>query len=201
MKVLAKRRFIIVTGCVLAMMCLAFYLATESEYVASCTFSCSRSGLPVTSETEKWRVEGYVKKFIESDSVRSLERDFLKTNNCNRLHVRRAFESCEIKVENGSVPDVSIRVRARDRRLAKETVEFCVKGFADMVNERNQHVLEKHTARARVQIEKAKRRGEPEPEDALREIEVVRASLKKENYRVFDVRDVKVRFHGRRWRW
>ena len=201
MKALAKRRLIIVTGCVLAMMCLAFYLATESEYIASCTFSCSRSGSPVTSEAEKWRVEGYVKKFIESDSVWSLERDFLKTKNCNRLHVRRAFESCEIKVENGSVPDVSILVRARDRRLAKEMVEFCVKGFADMVNERNHHVFEKHTARAKVQIEKAKRRGEPVPEGALREIEAVRASLESENYRVFDVRDVKVRFHGRRWRW
>ena len=68
MKALAKRQLIIVAGCVLAMMCLAFYLATESEYVASCTFSCSRSGSPATSESEKWRVEGYVKKFIESDS-------------------------------------------------------------------------------------------------------------------------------------
>ena len=142
-----------------------------------------------------------MKKFIESDSIRSLERDFLRANNYDRLHVRRVFESCEIKIENGSVPDVSILVRARDRRLAKETVEFLVKGFADMVNERNHHVLEKHTARARVQIEKAKRRGDPVPEGALREIEVVRSSLENENYRVFDVRDVKVRFYGRRWRW
>ena len=35
---------IIATGLVLVMVCLALYHATESEYVASCTFSCSRSG-------------------------------------------------------------------------------------------------------------------------------------------------------------
>lgn len=191
---------VVVAGVAAMLLCFAFYLATESEYVASCTFSCSRSGSAETSETEKWRVEGYVKKFLGSASIQSLEQKFLSTNNSSRPNVHRAFESCEMKVENSSAPVVSILIRARDEMLAKSAVEFCVKRFADMVNERNHHVFEKHTARARVEIEKAKRRGEPMPEGALREIEVVRASLENENYRVFDVQDVKVRFHGRRWR-
>ena len=191
---------VVVAGVAAILLCFAFYLATESEYVASCTFSCSRSGSAETSETEKWRVEGYVKKFLGSASIQLLEQKFLSTNNSSRPNVHRAFESCEMKVENSSAPVVSILIRARDEMLAKSAVEFCVKRFADMVNERNHHVFEKHTARARVEIEKAKRRGEPMPEGALREIEVVRASLENENYRVFDVQDVKVRFHGRRWR-
>lgn len=43
-----------------------------------------------------------------------------------------------------------------------------------------------------------------EPQSFLQGVAAMKAlgaSLKKENYRVFDVRDVKVRFHGRRWRW
>ena len=200
MKALAKRRLIIVAGCVFAMMCLAFYLVTENEYVASCAFSCSCSDLDSASGTETWRVEGYAKKFLGSASIQFLEQEFLKTNNSSRPLVHRAFESFQLKVENSSVPMVSILIRARDRKLAKAVVEFCVKSFADMLNERNRHVFEKHAARASVRIEKAKRRGEPVPEDALREIEAAKASLENENYRVADIQEIRVRFCGRRWR-
>ena len=176
------------------------YLATENEYAACCGFSCARPSAK-DSSTETWRVKGYVQMFKETKSFQGLEQKFSNSHEVGCAQIHRTFQTCEFKVINGTIPEVLVQVRSRDKMLARRVVEFLAKEFSNMLENRNRQVFEKQTARANMEIKKAKRKGDPVPEGAIREIETARSLLEKESFRVYGIRETEVRFEGRRWRW
>ena len=176
------------------------YLATENEYAACCGFSCARPSAR-DSSTETWRVKGYVRMFKETKSFQDMERKFSNSREVGCAQIHRIFQTCEFKVVNGTIPEISIQVRSSDEILARRVVEFLAKEFSNMLENRNRQVFEKQTARANMEIKKAKRKGDPVPEGAIREIETARSLLEKEDFRVYGIRETEVRFWGRRWRW
>ena len=139
--------------------------------------------------------------FKETKSFQDMERKFSNSREVGCAQIHRIFQTCEFKVVNGTIPEISIQVRSSDEILARRVVEFLAKEFSNMLENRNRQGFEKQTARANMEIKKAKRKGDPVPEGAIREIETARSLLEKENFRVYGIRETGVRFLGKRWRW
>lgn len=202
MKLKVKRFVLVVVGSMIVAVVGGFGLLIENEYCASCSFYCGRSTM-MSIDTDVWHVKGYLRKFVQGESVRSLAIDYSKSHDGDFALVQRAFESCAADVGDvgEKMPMVLLEIRSSDKTLAKNAVLFCAQRFSAMLEERHRCVLDQHTARAKVQIEKAKRAGIPVPEEALREILSIQSVLEKDRYRVVGINLVKVESIGWRWRW
>lgn len=197
MKVNVTRFVLVAVGSMIVAAVGGFCLLIENEYCASCSFYCGRSTM-TSMDTDIWHVKGYLRKFVQGESIQALAIDYSKSHDGDFALVQRAFESCAADVGDvgGKMPKVLLEIRSRDKTLAKSAALFCAQRFSAMLEERHRCVLDQYTARAKVQIEKAKRAGTPVPEETLREIESIKAILEKESYKVFGINLVKVESLG-----
>lgn len=78
----------------------------------------------------------------------------------------------------------------------RQSCGCCQRSFDENSGSR---VLDRHTARAKVEIGKARLRGRPAPVEALRDIEAANAVLGNESYEVFGGNATEVEFCG--WSW
>ena len=71
-----------------------------------------------------------------------------------------------------------------DSGIAKDVACFVVKSFAEWMEKRNRQILEKNTARLRVEAEKARRSGRPVPVRISELLSEVESRMRREVFRI-----------------
>ena len=172
-----------------------FMLANQNrghvQYVAQCEFECRRADSNCTERANSVMDGWHIKELLEAYK-RECAPDVLAKTYSHRspsatedeISISNAFSTCSFAIANPDVSKVVVTVYSCDSGIAKDVACFVVKSFAEWMEKRNRQILEKNTARLRVEAEKARRSGRPVPVRISELLSEVESRMRREVFRI-----------------
>ena len=164
------------------------------QYVAQCEFECRKADSNCDERTSGKMDCWYVSELLEAYKRECTPDVLVKTyfqqslgHQKGESSISNAISSCAFAIKDSSVPKVVLTVYAFNSGVAKDVACFAVKSFAEWMENRNRHVLEKNTARLRLEVEKARRGGHPVPVKTSALLSEIERRMKREEFRIVPI--------------
>lgn len=161
------------------------------QYVAQCEFECRRADNNcderMSGMMDCWYINELLEAFKRENTSDVLAKTYFQKSLESQkggISISNAFSSCTFTIKNSGVPKVTLTVYACNSGIAKDVASFIVKSFAEWVENRNRHAVEKNVARLRLELEKARRGGRSVPTTTSALLFEVESRMKREAFRI-----------------